>query len=77
MVIDVRGNTDEETYRNAIIAATACGLKSIRVVCEDCGSDAYVFKNYQEDEQGYYKRPCDRCGGKMKRDTENSVIDIK
>ena len=68
MIIDIRGKTDEETYRNAVLAMAALGFNPIRVICEQCGEDTYVFQNYREDEDGYYYRPCSFCGGRMKKD---------
>lgn len=68
MIIDVRGNSDEETYRNGVMAMATLGFKPIRVVCEECGEDAYIFRDYLLDEDGYFKAPCSQCGGKMKKD---------
>ena len=68
MVIDVRGSTDEETYRNTVITMAAMGFPCIRVVCQFCGEDAYIFREDGIDAEGYGKYPCSSCGGRMKRD---------
>ena len=67
MLIDIRGKDDEETYRNGVLAMAALGYPCIRVVCECCGEDAYVFRDYLIDEHGYNKYPCS-CGGRLKKD---------
>ncbi len=69
MIIDIRGKNDEETYKNGILAMAALGYPCIRVVCERCGEDAYVFRPELIDEDGYDKYPCS-CGGRMKQDKE-------
>lgn len=63
MIIDVRGKTDEETYRNGVLAMAALGYTPIRVVCEGCGEDAYVFRDFLIDKDGYYTGKCSACGG--------------
>ncbi len=68
MVIDIRGKNDDETYLNCVMTMAALRYTPIRVVCQSCGEDAYLFRDYLVDEEGYAKDPCYFCGGKMKKD---------
>ncbi len=67
MIIDIRGRSDEETYLNGVLAMAVLGYKPIRVVCESCGEDAYVFSEELFDAEGFSRNTC-KCGGKMKRE---------
>ncbi len=67
MVINVRGQTIEETHQNILSEAKKLGMEGIRTVCEQCGEDAYVFKKDRIDEEGYSRDLCS-CGGRMKKE---------
>ena len=45
MVIDVRGQTIEETHQNILSEAKKLGMEGIRTVCEQCGEEVYVFRD--------------------------------
>lgn len=64
MVIDVRGQTIEETHQNILFEAKKLGMEGIRTVCEQCGEEVYAFRDDLIDEEGYYKDLC-RCGGRI------------
>lgn len=68
MIIDIRGKNDDETYLNGVMTMAALGYTPIRVVCQSCGEDGYVFRGNLIDEDGYFTDPCSFCGGKMKKD---------